>query len=119
MVLVTSTKYLIHLFTFLNHITLNVIYVYIGNNSIALLPEIKRDIKNHSKSYDPDDVELYFESWIDVEPNTGIVLGTAQKYLVSVLFERDVLFNFNGKDEDKFIPIYYVFRSGNYTEQNV
>jgi hypothetical protein len=110
MVLVTLVAYSILLFLFLSPIIPIVINYNIGNNSIAIQPELKRDQNNHT---DADGAE-YHDSWIDVEPNTGLVLGTTQKYLVSVKLDKDELF-----DVDQFVPVYYVFRSGNYTEQAV
>ena len=76
----------------------------IGNDSISHLPIINSEVKD----YDHD-------SWIDMEPDTGIVLGLNQKYLVSVLIERDDLFDI----DDKFIPIYKFARSGNHSDVNV
>lgn len=62
-----------------------------------------------------DDIKLYYESWVDVEENTGAVVKAAQKLQISVFLQKDELFDI----DDKFVPIYYVFRSGNFTEDSV
>jgi hypothetical protein len=70
---------------------------------------------NPAKTSDTDDVDLFFDSYFDVEPTTGIVVSSAHKYLTSVLIEKDDLFDI----DSKFIPVYYSFRSGNYTEDAI
>jgi hypothetical protein len=62
-----------------------------------------------------DDIKLYYESWVDLEPNTGAVVRAAQKLMISAYLERDELFDV----ESKFVPIYYVFRTGNFTNEAV
>jgi Ca2+-dependent lipid-binding protein len=58
---------------------------------------------------------LYEECWIDIEPHTGAVVGATQKLLISALIEKDDLFEI----DDKFIPVYFLYRSGNFTEESV
>ncbi len=72
-----------------------------------LLPIIKRTNYNTTNATFP-------ENWYDVDPMTGTVLGTVQKYLVSVIIEKDVLF-----DRDLIIPIYYSITTGEYDEDMV
>jgi len=43
-------------------------------------------------------------------------LRAGQKILVSALLENDELFELKN---DKFVPIYYVFRNGNFTRASV
>jgi hypothetical protein len=52
---------------------------------------------------------------VDIEPNTGALVGAVQKLLISILLEKDDLF----ETDNKFVPIYYLFRSGNFTEASV
>lgn len=67
------------------------------------------------KSRDADDVKLVNESWVDIEPKSGAVVRAAQKILISAFIEKDNLFEM----DNRFIPIYSVFRSGNFTENQV
>lgn len=67
------------------------------------------------QSKDKDDVKLADESWIDIEPNSGAVLRAAQKILLSAYIETDNLFEM----DTRFIPIYSLFRSGNFTAEQV
>ncbi len=67
-------------------------------------------------SDDDDDTRLYYETWVDIEPYTGVTLRAAQKMMISILLEKDDLFELNN---NKFIPFYYLFRSGNVTENKV
>ncbi len=78
-------------------------------------PTIILPNKTHGKSDDKDDVDLYEESWVDIEPYSGVCLRASQKLMVSALFESDELF----ENSNRFIPIYYLFRSGNFTQEGV
>jgi hypothetical protein len=83
----------------------------IGNE----MPTILRNPMNHSEPSDDDDVTLYHESWVDIEPYSGACLRAAQKIMISAHIENDELFDI----DTKFLPIYYVFRTGNFTEASV
>ena len=78
-------------------------------------PTIVRPQLNQSEPSDDDDVKLFHESWVDIEPYSGAVLRAAQKLMVSAHIEKDELFNI----DNKFIPIYDIFRTGNYTENSI
>jgi hypothetical protein len=80
------------------------------------IPTINRVKYNHSKTDDEDDINLYEESFVDIEPYSGAVLRAGQKIMVSALIQNDELFEVN---RDRFIPFYYVFRNGNYTKEGV
>lgn len=71
---------------------------------------------NENKLQDNDDLILYNQSWIDVEPISGAVLRAGQKILVSLLIEKDILFDF---PNDLFVPVNFVFRNGNVTEHGI
>jgi hypothetical protein len=88
-------------------------YYWNCDNLYNAKPEIKLLNMTHQKSEDEDDQSLYYESWIDVEPYTGAVLRAAQKLLISAYIEKDELFEI----DDKFVPIYNIFRTGNFTQE--
>jgi len=78
-------------------------------------PDITPVENNAEQSDDQDDVDLYYDSWVDVEPNSGVVLRSAQKLMISALLEKDELF----ENQNRFVPVYYVLRTGNFTETGV
>lgn len=82
------------------------------DNLFNARPDIKLLNITHQKSEDQDDQDLYYESWIDIEPYTGLVMRAAQKLLISAFIEKDELFEI----DDKFVPIYNIFRTGNFTQ---
>lgn len=78
-------------------------------------PYLIESNNTHYETNDDDDISLYRESFLDIEPNTGVCLRAAQKLMVSALLESDELFEYGSK----FIPIYYIFRSGNFSLESV
>ena len=72
--------------------------------------------EKHGVSDDEDDSILFNESFLDVEPYSGAVVRAAQKILVSLLIEKDELFDIK---EDVFVPVNYVFRTGNLTKEGL
>jgi hypothetical protein len=78
-------------------------------------PEITLVENNSGQSGDQDDVDLYYDSWVDVEHYSGTVLRSAQKLMISALLEKDELF----ENENRFVPVYYVLKTGNFTENGV
>jgi len=89
-------------------------YYHNCDNYLDEMPIIKRAPKNHSEPAESDDVDLFYESWVDVEPFSGVVLRAAQKILMSAHLETDDLFEI----DNKFVPIYNVFRTGNFTDDS-
>jgi hypothetical protein len=86
------------------------------NDSISAQPiQINKAPVVHNDTHDKDDIDLYYDCWIDIEPHTGAVVGAKQFLLVSTLIEKDDLFEI----DDKFVPVYLLFRSGNFTEPAV
>ena len=82
-----------------------------GVNKPILFPrEYKPDLPSEE-----DDIKLYYESWVDVEENTGAVVKAAQKLMISIYIENDELFDI----ESKFVPVYHIFRSGNFSDASV
>jgi len=53
---------------------------------------------------------------VDIEPYSGAVVRAGQKILVSALLQKDELFEI---ENDKFVPIYFIFRNGNFTQSGV
>ena len=78
-------------------------------------PDITPVENNSGQSGDQDDVDLYYDSWVDVEQYSGAVLRSAQKLMISALLEKDELF----ENENRFVPVYYVLKTGNFTENGV
>lgn len=78
-------------------------------------PVINRPPMNHSDPSEDDDITLYHESWVDIEPYSGACLRAAQKLMISAHLEQDELFDI----DNKFLPIYYVFRTGNFTQDSM
>jgi len=107
-----------------NHIIINVrtykSFTYynniLGDNIGDAQPIIKRAPYTGNKTESPDDRKLFNESWVDIEVYSGAVVQAVQKLLVSVLLQKDELFEISG---DRFVPIYYTFRSGNFTDAGV
>jgi hypothetical protein len=88
---------------------------YECDNLFDAKPEITPVEYKPEQPAEQDDVDLYHESWVDVEPYSGAVLRAAQKLMISALLEKDELF----ENDNRFIPVYYVFRTGNFTEDSV
>jgi len=88
---------------------------YECDNLFDAKPEITPLPYTPSNPDEQDDIDLYYDSWIDIEPYSGAVLRAAQKLMISAFIEKDELF----ENDNRFIPIYYVFRSGNFTEESV
>jgi hypothetical protein len=65
---------------------------------------------------DEDDHKLYNESFIDVEVYSGGILRAGQKLMLSILIQNDDLFEI---PTDRFVPILYTFRAGNFTDEGV
>lgn len=77
----------------------------------------KNNIKSDNEvNEDEEESLLLEESILDVEPYTGAVVRAVQKLLISVLIEKDELFNIKS---DTFVPINYLFRSGNLTKEGM
>lgn len=83
------------------------------NDSLKAKIEIE---PNTDKPSDDDDIVLFEESFLDIEPNSGAVIRVAQKLLVSILLEKDELFDIK---QDVFIPVNYVFRTCNLTSDGM
>jgi hypothetical protein len=90
-------------------------YYYQCDNMEKEMPEIIKLPRGDGKSNDPDDVRQFNESYADVEPLSGAVVRAGQKLLISALLEPDELFDI----EPKFVPIYLLVRSGNYSQDSV
>jgi hypothetical protein len=80
-----------------------------------MLPDIKMANRTSSTKEDESDQKLFSESFLDIEPFSGGTVRAAQKLMISALIEQDELFDI----QPKFVPIYYVFRTGNFTDHNV
>jgi hypothetical protein len=90
-------------------------YYHDCNDSLSAQPEIVKFVPKEIKPPgDKDDIDLYYESYFDMEPNTGAVIGAAQKLLISAYIDQDDLF----EGEPKFVPIYKIFRTANFTEES-
>jgi len=91
-------------------------YYYQCNDTPAeMLPEIKMLNWTSNNAGEPDDQKLFNESFFDIEPFSGGPLKAAQKLMISALIERDELFEV----DSKFVPIYYIFRTGNLSESKI
>lgn len=115
----TFHLYTKHLYLLLNHTIINVKFKFLkkkGDNIDKEIPIINKINYTHSTTEDQDDIDLYNESFVDIEPYSGGVLRAGQKILISALIEKDELFEI---EHDKFVPVYYVFRTGNFTEDGV
>jgi hypothetical protein len=88
-------------------------YYYQCNDTPAeMLPKIKLSNWTFNASGDKDDQTLFNDSFIDVEPYSGATIRAGQKIMISALIERDELFEI----DSKFVPIYYVFRTANFSD---
>lgn len=87
-----------------------------NNDSKVSKAIINFPYKSHDKTNDNDDIDLYEESWFDIEPRSGAVLRAGQKIMASALIEPDVLFDV---PKAIFIPVNYVFRSCNLTQEGI
>lgn len=88
---------------------------YQCDNLFDAKPDITHVNVINKQPAEQDDIDLYNESWVDIEPYSGAVLRAAQKLMISALLEKDELF----ENDNRFIPVYYVFRTGNFTEDSV
>lgn len=92
-----------------------ILVYFLGDNMEEEMPNFQLRNYTPGQSNDIDDYKLYNESWIDIEPYSGAVVRAAQKLMISVLIEKDDLFEI----DNKFVPIYYIFRTGNFSESSV
>ena len=82
----------------------------------AYLPVINIIQQNKTKPIDYEEIDLYRESFFDIEPYSGIVLRSGNKWMYSYQLENDALFDFS---HDLFLPLYFSFNSYNYTDIGV
>jgi len=80
-----------------------------------MLPNITMSDWSSNNTGDKDDQKLFNESFFDIEPYSGGVINAAQKLMISALIEKDELFEM----DSKFVPIYYVFRTGNLSASSI
>jgi len=81
----------------------------------AMRPDIQMTDWSSDSEGDHDDQKLFNESFFDIEPFSGGTVTAAQKLMISALIERDELFEI----DDKFVPVYFVFRTGNLTDSTI
>jgi len=93
-------------------------YFQCNDTPASMIPDIKMSAswsQNYSKTEGPEDAKLFNESYFDIEPFSGGTVTAAQKLMISALIERDELFEI----DSKFVPIYFVFRTGNLTDTSI
>jgi hypothetical protein len=91
-------------------------YYYQCNDTPAdMLPEIKMLNWTKNTTGDKDDQILFNESFFDIEPFSGGTVRAVQKLMISALIEKDEVWEM----DSKFVPIYFVFRTGNFTDENI
>lgn len=75
-----------------------------------------RKISTNKTTDDIDDIDLFYDSFVDVEPFSGVTLRSAMKLMYSIHIKNDELFEF---EKDKFIPLFYIMTSFNSTDTSI
>lgn len=87
--------------------------------SMILIIHIQNNLssyQNKDKINDDDDIKLYYggRRFVDVESNTGTFVSAVQKLVISMFIRKNQF-----EIDNMFVPIYYLFRSGNFTKDSV
>lgn len=91
-------------------------YYQCNNTEENMTAVIKMISSNNSKtSIENDDIRLFNESFLDIEPFSGACVRASQKLTISAFIEKDELF----ENIPRFVPIYNLIRSANLTKENV